>query len=94
MQHHRVEVVLAVVFAACTFDNQQNVGAVFEWVIALVFTFYVLTFVIDLLPASRGRQERTNREVLGNVEMGHGQPANGNGIVQDNANPAGASRNC
>lgn len=33
-----VEVAFAVVFAACTFTEHQNVAAVFEWIIALIFT--------------------------------------------------------
>ncbi|MDI1491181.1 MAG: hypothetical protein OHK93_002388 [Ramalina farinacea] len=85
----RVEIALAVVFAVCTFDNRPNVGGVFEWVIALVFTFYVLTYVIDLLPASRGRQQNTNREVLGNMEMGHEHGPEG---FQSNGTPLALSR--
>lgn len=59
-----MEVVLAIVFAVATFDKQENTGAVFEWIIALVFTFYVLTFFVDLLPAARTFQEQTNAELM------------------------------
>ncbi|KAH6606334.1 fk506 suppressor sfk1 [Trichoderma cornu-damae] len=48
-----VEFVLAVIFVATNWSNKDNVAAVFEWVIALIFTFYILSFVIDLLPAIR-----------------------------------------
>ncbi|RFU79746.1 fk506 suppressor sfk1 [Trichoderma arundinaceum] len=48
-----VEFVLAVVFVATNWSDNQNVAAVFEWIIAFIFTFYILSFVIDLLPAIR-----------------------------------------
>ena len=59
-----VEVILAIIFAVGTFDSQKNVAAVFEWIIALVFTFYVLTFFVDLLPAARSTQEHSNAELM------------------------------
>ena len=59
-----VEVILAIVFAVTTFNGRQNVGAIFEWIIAFVFTFYVLTFFVDLLPAARSTQERSNAELM------------------------------
>lgn len=59
-----MEVIFAIIFAVATFDKQENVGAVFEWIIALVFTFYVLTFFVDLLPAARSTQEQTNAELM------------------------------
>lgn len=59
-----VEVVFAVIFAATTFDGEQNVAAVFEWIVAFVFTFYVLTFFVDLLPAARSTQEHSNAELV------------------------------
>lgn len=46
-----VEVVLAIAFGACNFKNKYNAAGVLEWVIAFIFTFYVLSFFIDLLPA-------------------------------------------
>ena len=50
-----VEIALAIVFGVCN-KLARNVAAVTEWVIALVFTFWVLSFMIDLLPAvTRGR---------------------------------------
>lgn len=36
--------------------KQANAAAIIEWVIALVFSFYVLSFVIDLLPSVRTRR--------------------------------------
>ncbi|CAD6575634.1 MAG: hypothetical protein ASARMPRED_007408 [Alectoria sarmentosa] len=59
-----VEVIFAIIFAATTFDGEQNVAAIFEWIIAFVFTFYVLTFFVDLLPAARSTQEHSNAELM------------------------------
>ncbi|KAL2864577.1 Frag1/DRAM/Sfk1 family protein [Aspergillus lucknowensis] len=53
-----IEIALAIAFGICGWHRPQhrNAAAVLEWVIALVFTFYVLSFVIDLLPAVRTRK--------------------------------------
>ena len=48
-----VELILAITFVATNFTKQYNVAAVFEWVIAFIFTFYVLTYIVDLLPSVR-----------------------------------------
>ena len=60
-------------------------AAVFEWTIAFIFTFYVLTFFVDLLPAARDTQMRTNVErfQMQDVENGNGH-VNGNGYVNGN----------
>lgn len=76
-----VEILLAIVFVSTSFKHHQNIAAVFEWVIALIFTGYVLTFFIDLLPAARSTQAKTNEMVLqqrmdqdamGDTEGGYG----------------------
>ena len=51
------EIALAVVFGVCS-SKARNVAAVVEWVIALIFTFWVLSFMVDLLPAVRRSQTR------------------------------------
>ncbi len=54
-----IEVGLAIGFGVCIGSNdasKQNPGAVLEWVIAFVFTGYVLSFVVDLLPSVRTRK--------------------------------------
>ena len=63
--HSIIKVALAIVFAATTFTKHQNVAAIFEWVIALIFTCYVLTYLVDLLPAWHAKQQ------ISNLEMGH-----------------------
>ncbi|KAF9886210.1 Protein sfk1 [Aspergillus nanangensis] len=53
-----VEIALAIGFGVCggKGPEKRNAAAVLEWVIALIFTFYVLSFVIDLLPSVRTRR--------------------------------------
>lgn len=46
-----VEVSLAIAFVATNFTSHDNVAAVLEWVVAFLFTFFILSFVIDLYPA-------------------------------------------
>ena len=46
-----VELALAAVFIGTTFTHHRNVAAVFEWIVALVFTGYILSFLLDLLPS-------------------------------------------
>ncbi|TVY33258.1 Protein sfk1 [Lachnellula subtilissima] len=51
-----VEVVLAIAFAVTNFRKSYNAAAVLEWAIAFIFTFYVFSFFIDLLPAVHTRK--------------------------------------
>ncbi|KAJ5130137.1 uncharacterized protein N7515_006176 [Penicillium bovifimosum] len=53
-----IEVGLAIGFGICTRSNdvsKQNPGAILEWTIAFVFTGYVVSFIVDLLPSVRTR---------------------------------------
>ncbi|KAK3326317.1 Frag1/DRAM/Sfk1 family-domain-containing protein [Apodospora peruviana] len=53
-----VEILLAIAFVACTFTGRYNPGAVLEWVIAFIFSFYVFSFYIDLYPAVNTKDPR------------------------------------
>lgn len=55
-----VEFALAVAFAVTQRVRARNAAAIIEWVIALIFTFYVFSFFIDLYPAiyTRDRASR------------------------------------
>lgn len=46
-----IEVILAIIFASTSFGTHQQVAAVVEWTIAFIFTFYVASFIVDLLPS-------------------------------------------
>ena len=48
-----VEGVLSIAFAVCLGTHRATAGAVLEWVIAFIFTLYVLTFCFDLRPKAR-----------------------------------------
>jgi hypothetical protein len=50
-----VEFTLAVVFAVMLFRHNNDVAGVLEWIIALIFTLYVVSFALDLWPATRTR---------------------------------------
>jgi hypothetical protein len=50
-----VELAFAIVFGVTNFTSQRNVAAVFEWIVAFTFTFYVLSFLLDLLPSVQTR---------------------------------------
>ncbi|KAG8525496.1 uncharacterized protein KY384_009140 [Bacidia gigantensis] len=78
-----VEIGLAIVFAATIFGSHQNVAAVFEWVIAFIFTLYVLTFVVDLLPAAKTSQQHTNEDAMHRLEMQNAA----DGVAGGDSNP-------
>ena len=65
-----VEVVLAIAYGSLLYKERYNPGAVLEWVISLIFTFYILTFLIDLLPAVRSKHPRPHHTGPTEVEMG------------------------
>jgi len=75
-----VEIILAVCFGVLTFKNHQQQAAVFEWVIALIFTFWVLSFLVDLLPAMRNWHH--SGAGAPQIEMGEG--SGGMHVVDDN----------
>lgn len=45
------EVILAIVFVSTMFGSHHDVAACVEWAVALIFTFYILSFILDLLPS-------------------------------------------
>ncbi|KAI9039084.1 Frag1/DRAM/Sfk1 family protein [Aspergillus affinis] len=86
-----VEVALAIAFGVLGrhYGSKRNAAAVLEWVIALIFTFYVLSFVIDLLPSVRTRRHVPQGEKRINMasseppsELTHEQP-----LTMDSAGP-------
>lgn len=74
-----VTVALAIPFVVLTRYRIYNPAAVLEWVIALVFSFYVFSFVIDLYPAVytkhggdyRMRAARRGRQQVQKMEDGN-----------------------
>lgn len=58
-----LEVALAVAFGVLGRVKRRNEAAIIEWTVAFVFTLYVFSFFIDLLPATKTKHNR----------FGHGQ---------------------
>jgi len=60
---------LAIGFGVCLFKGRQNPGAILEWIISFVFTFYILTFLIDLFPVVRTKngQHPTGNQLEGGL---------------------------
>jgi hypothetical protein len=52
-----VELALCIAFGVLSKQHRYNQAAIFEWVISLVYIFYVWSFVIDFLPATRTRNK-------------------------------------
>jgi len=61
-----IEVVLSVAFGTTMAVHKANVAAVLEWLIAFLFTFYVLSFFYDLRPKARTKEE-IQREAKGEM---------------------------
>jgi len=59
-----IEVSLAIAFGTCQRQGKYNIAAIIEWVIALVFTFYVFSFFMDFLPAVRGKHHQSSETEL------------------------------
>lgn len=77
-------------------QHKRNAAAILEWIVAFVFTFYVLSFVIDLLPAVRTRHhtsKTTEMQVEQNDAASEGQLNNyyGNGTTNSTTNGIGTS---
>lgn len=72
-----VEIILAIVFASTSYTHHENEAAIFEWIVAFVFTFYVLSFVVDLLPSVR-----TKHHIPQGLEDTMAEP----GLAHPNAN--------
>lgn len=51
-----LEIGLCIGFGVCEVRSYDNTGAVLEWIIAAVFTIFVLSFLPDLWPAAHTRK--------------------------------------
>ena len=74
-----IEVVLAIAFGTCNFKKIYNAAAILEWAIAFVFTFYVLSFIYDLIPAIKTRGAPLNRPTEMALEANDGETNNTHG---------------
>jgi len=82
-----VEVIMAIIFAATSWGGHRNVAAIVEWLIALIFTFYVLSFLLDLLPSVRSRHHVPQGWALSELEKHQHGTQPGAPITSDSAGP-------
>jgi hypothetical protein len=69
-----VEAALAIAFGVLSKKSHWNEAAVVEWVIAFIYAFFVWSFAIDFLPATRKRQY-TSKDAKAELGMTMGQGA-------------------
>ncbi|KAJ9645382.1 hypothetical protein H2199_003390 [Coniosporium tulheliwenetii] len=77
-----LELALCIAFGVTQNQENLNTSAILEWVIALVYTFYVLCFFIDFIPAVRTKHHQS-RET--SVEMGLNNANNDQSFYSDGA---------
>lgn len=87
-----IEVLLAIPFGVLSSKGgtYENPAAIIEWVIALIFAFYVLSFVIDLLPSVRTKNHVPQglKDRMREQEMGMHAPSDyGHPLTHDSAGP-------
>ncbi|KAM3516040.1 hypothetical protein MY11210_000322 [Beauveria gryllotalpidicola] len=64
-----VELCLAIAFVVTNFTEQNDVAAVLEWIVAFFFTFFILSFCIDLYPAYATKPHTARFEKRGLHDM-------------------------
>ncbi|KAK5173362.1 uncharacterized protein LTR77_002043 [Saxophila tyrrhenica] len=79
-----VELALAVAFGVTQYQKHYNVSAVLEWIIALIYIFFVWSFIIDFLPATKTRRPESrfpaikkNRDPEAAMTQANGSMTNG-----------------
>ncbi|KAK4995879.1 hypothetical protein LTR66_004389 [Elasticomyces elasticus] len=53
-----VELALAIAFGVSQLKGNTNIAAILEWVIALIYFLYVISFILDFLPAIHTKHHR------------------------------------
>ncbi|KAF2429863.1 hypothetical protein EJ08DRAFT_650086 [Tothia fuscella] len=75
-----VEVAMAVAFGVTSKYKYWNTAAILEWIIALIYTFYVLSFFMDFIPAIRrhgmNKQSHETEEQMATRESDNGFDVN------------------
>ncbi|KAK7536662.1 putative FK506 suppressor Sfk1 [Phyllosticta citricarpa] len=59
-----IELGLAIAFGVMNQQNRYNMAAILEWVIALIFTFYVWSFFVDFIPAVRTKHHQSRETTV------------------------------
>ncbi|KAF1815510.1 hypothetical protein P152DRAFT_390820 [Eremomyces bilateralis CBS 781.70] len=76
------EVALAIAFGALQRVDNWNAAAVLEWVIALIFTFYLLSFFVDFIPAMHTKHHQSRETSIAMAEAGEGRNGQANGYAK------------
>ncbi|KAF2237610.1 hypothetical protein EV356DRAFT_380379 [Viridothelium virens] len=76
-----VEVGLAIGFGVETDRARYNPGAILEWIIALIFTGYILSFFVDLFPAVRHKPGSLNAADPEMAGVDHYSAGSGQGLT-------------
>lgn len=69
-----VELGLAIAFGVLGTHHQRNTAAILEWIIALVYAFYVWSFAIDFLPALSTKHHHSHETTIAMAEAEAGGP--------------------
>ncbi|PKS10746.1 hypothetical protein jhhlp_002503 [Lomentospora prolificans] len=86
-----VELALIIAFGVCSRVKKRNTAAVLEWVIALIFSAYVFSFVVDLWPAMHTKPARRGRLPRGAIGMAE---INGNSAACPSSSGSGIPTDC
>ncbi|KAG5655822.1 hypothetical protein HG530_007278 [Fusarium avenaceum] len=78
-----VELALIIAFGVCSRVKARNAAAILEWAISFIFTFYAISFVIDLYPAVRTKGPDKRFQKAGYVPS----------ALSDSRSPSNASHN-
>lgn len=86
------EVALVIAFGVMSYQVKYNTAAILEWTISLVYIFYVLSFVLDFLPAVRTKHSENRFPTI--EELRHadhnGPSASGGPVFTEDAAAANA----
>jgi len=58
-----VELGLVIAFGVLNYQKRYNTASIFEWTVSAVYIFYIFSFIIDFLPATRTRNQEDRYEL-------------------------------
>ncbi|PGH04432.1 hypothetical protein AJ79_07089 [Helicocarpus griseus UAMH5409] len=79
-----IEIALAIAFGVTgQRTGKKNTAAILEWVIAFIYTFYVLSFIVDLLPSVRTRHHLPQGKRVEMASINQPPQADADGFVEE-----------
>jgi hypothetical protein len=76
------EICLAIAFVVCSKMHISNVAAILEWLVSFIYCFYVFSFFIDFLPATRSKHHQSKQTEMQMLEEG-GSSHRGDGTADN-----------